>query len=230
MAPRRAPVMAFRRKKRQRDPSMPKAPAGGGYGVFLAENRVDITNSLPAGSKITDVSKEAGRKWKEMSEDDKAPYQQKYQAAKEAFTTAMAEYKAARPAEETPTKRSRKDEPNSASKHRREAKEASVGPEELAKQAKARRALHARAQRLGMLPQLLMMSRDPEIVSLGVSERKILKVLESKYGIAEMARSELFATAAVTAPADPEQEVLKEATPAEVQEAESKAQAMRMVE
>merc|ERR1712193_339358 len=46
------------RELKRKDPNAPKKPSGGGYGVYLAENRAKIVKSLPAGSnQTTDVAK-----------------------------------------------------------------------------------------------------------------------------------------------------------------------------
>merc|ERR1712039_152524 len=46
--------------KKKKDPNAPKRPAGGAFGVWLAENRSKIASSLPQDHKITDVTKAAG--------------------------------------------------------------------------------------------------------------------------------------------------------------------------
>merc|ERR1719408_104765 len=42
-------------KKKKKDPNAPKQPAGGGYGVFMRENREKLVKSLPPDHKMTDV-------------------------------------------------------------------------------------------------------------------------------------------------------------------------------
>eukprot|EP00747_Dinoflagellata_sp_TGD_P186233 gnl/TRDRNA2_/TRDRNA2_43159_c0_seq1.p1 gnl/TRDRNA2_/TRDRNA2_43159_c0~~gnl/TRDRNA2_/TRDRNA2_43159_c0_seq1.p1 ORF type:complete len:202 (+),score=86.44 gnl/TRDRNA2_/TRDRNA2_43159_c0_seq1:82-687(+) len=79
--------------KKEKDPNKPKKPAGGAYGVFLSENRDKIKAALPAGHKITDVTKAAGAKFKALSDKEKAPYEKKYQALKAAYEKAMKSYK-----------------------------------------------------------------------------------------------------------------------------------------
>ena len=76
---------------------MPKKPAGGSFGVFLNENRAKIVASLPAGHKITDVSKAAGAQFKLLSEEAKKKYEATYQKKKADYEKAMKEYKAAQP-------------------------------------------------------------------------------------------------------------------------------------
>jgi len=61
--------------KPKKDKDAPKKPSGGGYGVFLSENREKIVKSLPAGSNvISDTAKAAGAQWRALSEDEKKPY------------------------------------------------------------------------------------------------------------------------------------------------------------
>merc|ERR1712187_1032064 len=76
---------------------MGKRPAGGAYGVWLAENRPKIVSSLPQGHKITDVTKAAGEQWKALSDAAKKPYEAKYAKKQEEYAKAMEEYKKANP-------------------------------------------------------------------------------------------------------------------------------------
>merc|ERR1719456_1907812 len=66
--------------KQSADPDAPKKPSGGGYGVFLGEHREAIVKSLPAGYRITDVTKAAGAKWKALSEAEQDVYKKKFYA------------------------------------------------------------------------------------------------------------------------------------------------------
>lgn len=75
-----------------KDANKPKAPAGGGYGVFVAENRAKILASLPKDAKITDVSKAAGVQWKALPEKDRLPYETTYKKKREEYTAAMEKY------------------------------------------------------------------------------------------------------------------------------------------
>merc|ERR1712086_869539 len=79
--------------KKKKDPNAPKRPAGGGYGCFLAENRIKIVAGLPKDHKMTDVGKAAGVQWKALSDAAKKPYEQKYQKKQAAYKAAMEEYK-----------------------------------------------------------------------------------------------------------------------------------------
>jgi len=72
----------------------PKKPAGGAYGQFLAEKRQEFMKKC-AGQPITAVSKMAGEAFKKLSDAQKKPYQQKYEAAKAKFEKDMAAFLAA---------------------------------------------------------------------------------------------------------------------------------------
>jgi len=78
--------------KKEKDPNMPKRPASG-YMLYLQDNRDKIVKGLPAGFKVTDVAKEAGKLWKALTAKAKEPYEKKYEAAKAKFDSAMAAYK-----------------------------------------------------------------------------------------------------------------------------------------
>merc|ERR1719240_1081088 len=86
--------------KKVKDPNAPKKPTGGGYGVFLAENRASIVKSLPADHKMTDVGKAAGEKWRALSDAAKKPYQDKFLKKQEEYKAALAEYKKNLPEDE----------------------------------------------------------------------------------------------------------------------------------
>merc|ERR1712113_789041 len=83
--------------KKKKDPNAPKRPAGGAYGVWLAENRPKIVSSLPQDHKITDVTKAAGVQWKALSDVAKKPYEDKNKQKQADFVKAMEEYKKANP-------------------------------------------------------------------------------------------------------------------------------------
>merc|ERR1712070_22301 len=86
--------------KKKKDPNAPKRPAGGAYGVFLAENRQKIAKSLPVDHKMTDVGKAAGEQWRALPEAAKKPYEEKYQKLMAQFRKAMEEYKKTHGADE----------------------------------------------------------------------------------------------------------------------------------
>jgi len=89
----RAEKRKAREGKKVKDPNAPKKPMGGGYGIYLAENRAKIVKSLPAGHKITDVTKAAGEQWKALSDAEKKPFIAKADKKQEEYQAALAEYK-----------------------------------------------------------------------------------------------------------------------------------------
>lgn len=95
----RAEKKRERNGKKKKDANAPKKPSGGGYGVFLAENRAAIVKSLPAGHKITDVSKAAGAQWKALSDAAKQPYTDKFRKKQDEYKAAFEEYKKSLPAD-----------------------------------------------------------------------------------------------------------------------------------
>jgi len=83
---------AKKAKKAARDPNKPARPCGGGYGVFVEENRADLKASVPEGSAITALSKAAGERWRAMDEEARKPYVEKYLQKKEIYDTKLEEY------------------------------------------------------------------------------------------------------------------------------------------
>merc|ERR1712070_644909 len=81
------------REGKKKDPNAPKKPTGGGYGVFLTENRAKIVKSLPADHKMTDVGKVAGEQWRNLPAAAKKPYEDKSQKLMAEYRKAMEEYK-----------------------------------------------------------------------------------------------------------------------------------------
>jgi len=79
--------------KKEANVGKPKSPAGGAYGVYVRKNREEITKSLPAGHKCTEVSKAAGERWKALSEEAKKPYEAEYQQLKEKYQTELKAWK-----------------------------------------------------------------------------------------------------------------------------------------
>merc|ERR1711988_1803525 len=86
--------------KKKKDPNAPKKPAGGGYGVFLSENRDKITKSLPAGHKMVDVAKAGGEQWRALSAAAKKPFEDKFAKKQAEYKAAMEKWKKDHPAEE----------------------------------------------------------------------------------------------------------------------------------
>jgi len=79
--------------KKKKDINAPKRPGAGAYSIFLAENRAKIMQSLPAGSRVSDVAKVAGETWKALSDAQRKPYDEKFLKKQEEYKVALAEYK-----------------------------------------------------------------------------------------------------------------------------------------
>merc|ERR1712048_1136501 len=78
--------------KKKKDPNAPKKPAGGAYGVFMAEKRPEFIKAC-AGQPITAVAKMGGEAWKKLSDAQKKPYETQYSKKLEEYKKAVAEYK-----------------------------------------------------------------------------------------------------------------------------------------
>jgi len=88
-----------REGKKKKDPNAPKKPAGGAYGVFLAEKRPEFMKACE-GQPVSAVTKLAGEKWRALSDAAKKPYQDKYLKKQEEYNAALAEYKKNLPEDE----------------------------------------------------------------------------------------------------------------------------------
>eukprot|EP00435_Cladocopium_sp_Y103_P046918 s1409_g13.t1 len=93
----------------------PKKVAGGAYGQFLAEKRPELQAECK-GQPITAVTKLASKKFKALSEKEKAVYQEKYLAAKakydedmKAFLASGGEKKARKSGKDKADKKKKKD-------------------------------------------------------------------------------------------------------------------------
>jgi upstream-binding transcription factor len=76
------------------DHVQPKRPVGGGYGQFLAANRAEFTEACK-GQQASAISIMAGIRWKNLSAEQKKPYQQKFEEVKAIFERDMAAFVAA---------------------------------------------------------------------------------------------------------------------------------------
>jgi hypothetical protein len=72
----------------------PKKPAGGAYGCYMAHHRAEIHKSLPAGSKVTAISKVGGEQWKALSAKEKEKYEVEYQNKKKEYDEKLKAWKA----------------------------------------------------------------------------------------------------------------------------------------
>lgn len=201
-------VMARKRKDSEgpatkKDPSAPKRPAGGGYGIYLAEVREEVAKSLPAGHKITDVSKAVGAKWKALTDAERKPYEEKYAAKRQEYEAALAEWKASGGADQE------------GDADAQEAGEAGAAPKPPAKSgggaakgeapaAKRGRKVATpqgpaleekvlqRARELGMEDPLRNLAGRREVASLGLPGQKLLDALQKSCGLVNKAKAALL--------------------------------------
>ena len=84
-----------RKNKKDKDPNAPKRAASA-YMLWLNENRAAIKDELLTtnpDAKITDVTRRAGELWKELGDEQKAPFQAKSDELRAAYHEAMKAYK-----------------------------------------------------------------------------------------------------------------------------------------
>jgi len=68
----------------------PKRPLSG-YFIFVGEKRASYVAEHP-GEKMIDVSKAMGQLWKELSDEDKAPFQKQAEEAKQRYAAELQEF------------------------------------------------------------------------------------------------------------------------------------------
>jgi len=68
--------------------TQPKKPVGGAFGQYCNEKRPEFMKAC-AGQQASAVQKLAGAEWKKLSDEEKEPYQKKYEAAKKKFDKDM---------------------------------------------------------------------------------------------------------------------------------------------
>ena len=95
------PSGKMRKTKKAKDPNAPKR-ASTAYMLWLNENRATIAEDhcshLEGRDKTTGITKKAGELWKALSDEDKAPYQEKYVELKANYDAEMAIYAPKAPA------------------------------------------------------------------------------------------------------------------------------------
>jgi len=69
----------------------PKKPVGGAYGVFMTEKRPEFAKACE-GKPVSAVVQMASKAWKELSDAEKKPYEEKYVTAKAKFEEDMAAF------------------------------------------------------------------------------------------------------------------------------------------
>ncbi|CAM9249195.1 unnamed protein product [Ectocarpus fasciculatus] len=90
-----------RKRKAKKDPNKPKG-ASSAFMQFSQKERAVVKEENPD-MKVTEISKVLGARWREMDDNDKAPFQKKADKDKARYQKEMAAYnakKAAEPASE----------------------------------------------------------------------------------------------------------------------------------
>ncbi|KAK6931779.1 High mobility group box domain [Dillenia turbinata] len=82
-----------RKLRKIKDPNMPKRPPTAFF-VFMDEFRKSYKEANPDSKNVSAVSKEAGEKWRNMSEEEKKPYLDKAAELKAEYDKAMEAYNA----------------------------------------------------------------------------------------------------------------------------------------
>lgn len=80
----------MKKKKKKKDPSAPKNPISA-YLFFVTEQRAKTTGRKD-GKSFSEVARELGKKWKELSADEKQPYLQRAKEDKERYRLAKKEF------------------------------------------------------------------------------------------------------------------------------------------
>jgi len=88
-------VVKTKRSKKNKDPNAPKRPMSG-YMLWLNENRTKIGDEffadLTGKDKVTNTAKKAGELWKQLTDDEKTPYNEQFEAARTEYQKLKAEY------------------------------------------------------------------------------------------------------------------------------------------
>ncbi|KAF7808418.1 high mobility group B protein 7-like [Senna tora] len=91
---KRAKVEKAEKGKKSKDPNRPKRPATAFF-VFLEEFRKIFKEANPDSKDVKRVTKEAGEKWKSLSDEEKKPYLDKVAELKAEYEKALESYNAA---------------------------------------------------------------------------------------------------------------------------------------
>ncbi|XP_010446908.1 PREDICTED: high mobility group B protein 5-like [Camelina sativa] len=77
--------------KKLKDPNRPKKPPSAFF-VFLDEFRREFNLANPDNKSVANVGKAAGKKWKSMTEEDKAPFVAKSISKKNEYAITLQQY------------------------------------------------------------------------------------------------------------------------------------------
>jgi hypothetical protein len=79
------------KKKGAKDPNKPKK-AKSSYIFFCSVMRATVKDDMDDDAKAVDVTRELGRRWRELSDEDKKPYQEMAEADKQRYADEMESY------------------------------------------------------------------------------------------------------------------------------------------
>ncbi|XP_010248937.1 PREDICTED: high mobility group B protein 7-like [Nelumbo nucifera] len=88
-----------KKEKKVKDPNIPKRPPTAFF-VFMEEFRKVYKEEHPDNKNVSVVSKEAGEKWKSMSDEEKKPYLDRVAGLKAEYEKAMEAYNAGKEEEQ----------------------------------------------------------------------------------------------------------------------------------
>lgn len=187
--------------KQKKDLNAPKRPAGGAFGVYMAQHREEIKKALPADHKMTDVPKAAAARWKSLSEAEKEIYEEKYKVKQEEYKSALAEYKAAGGSDEKEADESIEAPPAKPASKKRAADESAKKESKRGRTSEGGNpadivkldadVLEA-AQKLKMEGALRNLSARREIAALNLPSKKILAALKESEGLVNPAKRALL--------------------------------------
>lgn len=80
------------KKVKTKDPNAPKRPASG-FLVFMESFRKTYKDANPESKGVAAAAKAGGEKWKQMTEEERAPYNKDAEARKLNYEQAMTNYK-----------------------------------------------------------------------------------------------------------------------------------------
>ncbi|CAH1782912.1 unnamed protein product [Owenia fusiformis] len=81
-----------KRVKRAKDPNAPKRPTTS-YFYFLQQSRAEMKERGENTTKVTEVTKISTEKWRQMTAEDKQPFEEKAKADRERFAVEFSAYK-----------------------------------------------------------------------------------------------------------------------------------------
>jgi len=172
------------REGKTKDENAPKKPAGGGFGVYIADNRATIMKSLPPGSKAAEVTKIGGQQWSALSDEAKKPFQDKFLKKMDEYKVAIEEYQANLP-EESEAEDAGSDEEDSDA-----VAKAVVSPLKKRKSENSDSLMDV-AKKEGLHMKLKAMLDNPKIASLG--SQALLDALRAAGGKVPDAKKALLA-------------------------------------